>query len=59
MTLGQKLKEVRKRFGLSQERLAEVLEASRQSLTKWKNDSTLPDTKHLQKLTHQKRPSRV
>lgn len=52
MTLGQKLKEIRRRFGLSQEQLAEMLEVSRQSLTKWESDSALPDTKHLQEFAN-------
>ena len=34
MTLGQKLKEIRKRFGLSQESLAETMNVSRQAITK-------------------------
>lgn len=29
MTLGQKLKEIRKKFGLSQEQLAEIMNVSR------------------------------
>ena len=29
MTLGEKLKEIRKRFGLSQEQLAEIMNVSR------------------------------
>ncbi len=51
MTLSQKLKSIRKSFGLSQEQLAEMLEVSRQSFTKWESDYTIPDTKHLQKLS--------
>ena len=39
MTFGQKLKEIRKRFGLSQEQLAEIMNVSRQAITKWENDS--------------------
>lgn len=35
MTLGEKLKEIRKRFGLSQEQLAEIMNVSRQAITKW------------------------
>lgn len=35
MTLGQKLKEIRKKFGLSQELLAEIMNVSRQAITKW------------------------
>ena len=48
MTLGQKLKEIRKRFGLSQEQLAEIMNVSRQAITKWENDSGIPDISNLQ-----------
>lgn len=51
MTLGQKLKEIRKRFGLSQEQLAEIMNVSRQAITKWENDGGLPDVANLQELS--------
>ena len=51
MTLGQKLKEIRKRFGLSQEGLAEIMNVSRQAVTKWENDMGLPDTSNLLELS--------
>ena len=51
MTLGQKLKEIRKRFGLSQEQLAEIMNVSRQAITKWENDGGLPDINNLQELS--------
>ena len=51
MTLGQKLKEIRKRFGLSQEQLAEIMNVSRQAITKWENDNGLPDVTNLQELS--------
>jgi transcriptional regulator with XRE-family HTH domain len=51
MTLGQKLKEIRKRFGLSQEALAEIMNVSRQAITKWENDGGLPDVSNLQALS--------
>lgn len=51
MTLGQKLKEIRKRFGLSQEQLAEIMNVSRQAITKWENDTGMPDTSNLQELS--------
>ena len=38
MTLGEKLKEARKKIGLSQEQLAEKLCVSRQAVTKWESD---------------------
>ena len=51
MTLGQKLKEIRKRFGLSQEQLAEIINVSRQAITKWENGGGLPDISNLQELS--------
>lgn len=51
MTLGQKLKEIRKRFGLSQEQLAEIMNVSRQAITKWENDGGMPDISNLQELS--------
>lgn len=47
MTLGEKLKNIRKRFGLSQEELAEIINVSRQAITKWESDIGLPDTDNL------------
>lgn len=51
MTLGQKLKEIRKKFGLSQEQLAEIMNVSRQAITKWENDAGIPDVRNLQELS--------
>lgn len=51
MTLGQKLKEIRKKFGLSQEQLAEIMNVSRQAITKWENDRGTPDVSNLQELS--------
>lgn len=51
MTLGQKLKEIRKKFGLSQEQLAEIINVSRQAITKWENDSGIPDVSNLQEIS--------
>ena len=51
MTLGRKLKEIRKRFGLSQESLAEIMNVSRQAITKWESDEGLPDVTNLQELS--------
>ena len=35
MTFGEKLKEIRKRFGFTQEELSELINVSRQAITKW------------------------
>lgn len=51
MTLGEKLKEIRKRFGLSQEQLAEIMNVSRQAITKWETDGGIPDVSNLQELS--------
>ena len=50
MTFGQKLKEIRKKFGLSQEQLAEIMNVSRQAITKWESESGLPDISNLKEL---------
>lgn len=51
MTLGQKLKEIRKKFGLSQEQLAEIMNVSRQAITKWENDGGISGVTNLQELS--------
>lgn len=47
MTLGEKLKESRKRAGLSQEQLAKKLSVSRSAVAKWENDNGMPDIENL------------
>jgi len=42
MTLGQKIIQLRTRAGISQEKLAEILGVSRQSVSKWEMDHTVP-----------------
>ena len=51
MTLGEKLKEIRRRFELSQEELAEIINVSRQAITKWENDNGVPDISNLKELS--------
>ena len=51
MTLGQKLKDLRKRFCLSQEDLGDKINVSRQTITKWENDEVLPDANNLSLLS--------
>lgn len=43
MTLGQRLYNMRKANGLSQEKAAEVLGVTRQTISKWETDQTTPD----------------
>ncbi len=50
MTLGQKLQTLRKQAGMSQETLANQLEISRQAVSKWELDTTLPETENIIKL---------
>ena len=43
MTLGQRIQKKRKEKGLSQEKLGEQLNVSRQTVYKWGNDPTIPE----------------
>ena len=43
MTLGETILKLRKASGLSQEQLAEMLGVSRQAVSKWETDQSLPD----------------
>ena len=47
MTFSEKLLLLRKQKGLSQELLAEMLDVSRQSVSKWEAQQTLPETSKL------------
>lgn len=47
MSFGERLYELRKKAGLSQEQLAEVLEVSRQSISKWESDKAYPEMTRL------------
>lgn len=44
MTFGEKLLKLRSNAGFSQDKLAEMLEVSRQSVSKWERDEAMPDT---------------
>ena len=55
MNLGNNLFQARKKAGLSQETVAEKLGVSRQTISKWETDETIPDiyqSKKLAKLYH-------
>lgn len=43
MTLGQRIQELRKQAGLSQESLGEALGVSRQAVSKWESDGGIPE----------------
>lgn len=47
MTTGQKIQALRKGRGLTQEQLAAQLGVSRQAVSRWELDETLPDTQNL------------
>ena len=47
MTLGQRIQELRKEQGLSQEALGEKLGVSRQAISKWEGDGAVPEVDKL------------
>lgn len=51
MTFSEKLKSVRKKAGMSQEKLAEKIGVSRQAITKWETDSVIPDIDNMMALS--------
>ncbi len=50
MSLGNSLREARRKSGLSQEAVAEKLGVSRQTVSKWELDETLPDIRQSKRL---------
>ncbi len=50
MTTGEKLAALRKKKGITQEHLAELLQVSRQSVSRWEMDVAFPETEKLIKL---------
>lgn len=50
MRLGNSLFQARKKRGMSQEEVAEKLGVSRQTISKWELDETLPDIRQSKKL---------
>ena len=49
-TLGKRIAKNRKRLGLTQDRLAELLGVTAQAVSKWENDQSCPDINTLPKL---------
>ncbi|WP_438450516.1 helix-turn-helix domain-containing protein [Lactobacillus kitasatonis] len=47
MKLGQKIADLRKKSGLSQEALAEKMNVSRQAVSKWESNQSIPDIKKI------------
>ncbi len=50
MTLGEKLARLRRENNYTQEQLAQLLDVSRQSVSKWESDLTYPETEKLIRL---------
>lgn len=51
MTLGEKLQQMRKQAGVSQEELAGRMGVSRQAVSKWELDETMPETENVVQLS--------
>jgi transcriptional regulator with XRE-family HTH domain len=50
MTLGERIKSGRQKLGFSQEKIAELVGTSRQAVTKWESDKSIPSMKNLMTL---------
>ncbi len=50
MNFGEKLKSLRIKHELSQENLAEKLNVSRQAITKWETQNSMPDIENLKSI---------
>lgn len=50
MTFGEKLQQLRQKEGFSQDKLAELLEVSRQAVSRWERDETMPETSTVVRL---------
>ncbi len=51
MTLGERIQAHRKQCAFSQEKLAEIMNVSRQAVTKWEGDQSVPSMEKLIKLS--------
>lgn len=51
MIMAEKLTELRKKYGLTQESLADELNISRQAISKWESAQSVPDLKNLEKIS--------
>ena len=52
MELGKRIYDLRVKSGLSQDKLAELLDVSRQSISKWENNLAIPDLDKIVKLSN-------
>ena len=53
MTLGERIRDERKKRGLSQEELADILNVSRQAITKWETDRGITDIANLIRISEE------
>ena len=51
MILAEKIALLRRRSGLSQEELAEQMQVSRQSVSKWESGTSIPDLEKILRLS--------
>jgi len=51
MEIGSKINQLRKLSGMTQEQLAEKLNVSRQTISKWELDSSSPDLESIVKIS--------
>lgn len=51
MTFGEKLQKLRQREGMSQDALAELLDVSRQAVSRWERDETMPETEKVLRIS--------
>lgn len=53
MTFGEKLQKLRAQAGLSQDALAELLDVSRQAISKWERDEAMPEAEKIVRISRQ------
>ena len=53
MTFGEKLQKLRARAGLSQDALAELLDVSRQAVSKWERNEAMPEAEKIVRISRQ------
>lgn len=53
MTFGEKLQKLRTWAGLSQDQLAELLDVSRQAVSKWERNEAMPEAEKLVRISRQ------
>ena len=51
MTIGEQIKELREKNNVSQEQLADAVDVSRQTVSRWENNENYPGVKKIRKMT--------